>query len=178
MPALDAAKRTACLTFSVRDDEFAVDIGRVQDIRSATLNGGPFQPAEQATGYALWRGRPLPILRLGDADAHGLTGDPLFVIVVRAHAVSRSSRSIGLAADSVGSVRWLTCEAEGMSPALRDVARGASDSIAGFAAVGARMLAILNCDSFRETRARARCFASTEEERFSLGPIAVDQVKW
>jgi purine-binding chemotaxis protein CheW len=135
------------LTFMLGDEEYAVDILNVQEIRSwESATSIPNTP-EFVLGVMNLRGIVIPIvdLRKRFAMSRAEFGPTTIIVIVTLLGKSNSSRTVGMVVDAVSDVCNISDENIGEMPDFGSVV--ATEFIKGVASVNEKMVIILNIDS-------------------------------
>ena len=134
------------LTFVVNEQEFGVDILRVQEIRGWTAP----MPIPQAPGYVKGvinlRGDIVPIADLRErlGFAHGGYGPATVVVVLRTQAAGQE-RVLGVIVDAMSDV--MTLASSDIRPTPELTGGEESRHARGIATVGDKLITLLNVDA-------------------------------
>jgi purine-binding chemotaxis protein CheW len=138
------------LTFSLSDEEYAVDILRVQEIRSwEPVSRIPNVPAYEK-GVVNLRGAIVPIIDLRERFNLGRSKySPLTVVVVlQTYATDGKQRVMGAVVDSVSDV--VDVDTKNIQQAPDFGARVSTEYINGLVSVDERMVMLLDVDKLLE----------------------------
>lgn len=135
------------LSFRLDEEDYAIDILRVQEIKCwDTPTRLPSTPA-YIKGVINLRGEIVPLVclreRFGLKLAEGNSPTPQAVVIV---VRTTAGRTVGLVVDAVQDVHTLTTEDIQPPPRLGPL--GDADYLLGLAAVGNKMLILLDVDLF------------------------------
>jgi purine-binding chemotaxis protein CheW len=134
-----AEKTTQLVSFFIKQDEFAVDISRVQEInKMAAIAHVPRAP-KFVEGVINLRGHIVPVINLRERfglEKIGLTKSTRIIVI------NIDNRQVGLIVDSVSEVKRVNCSEIKDPPS--EAVGDAADFVTGIANVNGRLLIILD----------------------------------
>lgn len=143
------------LTFIMNDEEYGVDILRVQEIRGwEPVTPVPNSP-KHVKGVVNLRGIIVPIVDLrGKFNLENVEYGPLTVVIVLRVMFDETERIMGIVVDAVSDVYGLSLENMQTAPDLGDHVD--TNYIQGLAAVDEKMIVVLDIDALLENDMRSQ----------------------
>jgi len=156
---LDAASNNEFLTFILGNEEYGVDILKVQEIRGYdTVTRLPDSP-DYVKGVINLRGTIVPVLDLRIKFNVGTVEYNSFTVMI---ILNIAKRVVGIVVDGVSDVIQLTTEQLRPPPELGAGGNGASQFITGIGALEDRMLILVDIERLLRTADLALIPASTD----------------